>query len=95
MDAWKRTLLGAAACAVLWSGAGLAPAAAAADDRVDLVLGTKVVLDEATIAQATEGAARLCGGTSAGYVKQARNAARTGSIVVLCTRLGGKQVYFR
>ncbi|KUG57183.1 hypothetical protein AVL61_16015 [Kocuria rosea subsp. polaris] len=79
--------------AALWSGAALAPAAAAGG--VDLVLGTRVVLDEATVGQATEGAARLCGGPPSGYVKRARKAARTGSIVVLCTRPGNKQVYFR
>ncbi|MFE7631384.1 hypothetical protein [Kocuria sp. NPDC057446] len=94
MDAWKRALAGAVAGAVLWSGAALSPAAAAGG-RVDLVLGTKVVLDEATIAQVTEGAARLCGGPPSGYVKRARTADRTGSIVVLCTRPGNKQVYFR
>ncbi|WP_298585095.1 hypothetical protein [uncultured Kocuria sp.] len=94
MDAWKRALTGVVACAALWSGAGLAPAAAAGGG-VDLLLGTKQVLDEATVAQASEGAARLCGGTPSSYAKKARKAAATGSIVVLCTRPGGKQVYFR
>jgi hypothetical protein len=94
MDAWQRALAGAVAGAALWSGAALAPAAADGD-RVDLVLGTRLVLDEATITQVTEGAARLCGGPPSGYVKRARTAARTGSIVVLCTRPGNKQVYFR
>ncbi|GAA1766426.1 hypothetical protein [Kocuria aegyptia] len=93
MDARKRALTGAVAGALLWSGAALAPAAAAGG--VDLVLGTRQVLDEATVSQVTEGAARLCGGTASSYVKRARKAARTGSIVVLCTRRDGQQVYFR
>ncbi|WP_272026255.1 hypothetical protein [Kocuria rosea] len=94
MDAWKSALTVAVAGAALWSGAGLAPAAAA-EGSVDLVLGTKVVLDEATIAQVTEGASRLCGGTASSYAARARKADRTGSIVVLCTRPGNKQIYFR
>ena len=94
MDAWKSALTVAVAGAALWSGAGLAPAAAA-EGSVDLVLGTKVVLDEATIAQVTEGASRLCGGTASSYAARAWKADLTGSIVVLCTRPGNKQVYFR
>ncbi|MEX5295812.1 hypothetical protein QYM41_11100 [Kocuria sp. CPCC 205268] len=92
MDAWKTALAGAVAAAALWSGA--APAAAAGD-RLDLLLGTRLVLDEATVGQATEGAARLCGGPPKKYVQQARKAARTGSIVVLCTGPRDQQVYFR
>ncbi|MFF0902705.1 hypothetical protein ACFYE6_03415 [Kocuria sp. CPCC 205316] len=94
MDAWKRALTGAVAAAALWWGAGLAPAAAA-DGRVDLVLGTKVVLDEGTITQVSEGASRLCGGTASSYTTRARKADRLGTVVVLCTRSGNKQVYFR
>ena len=98
MDAWKRTLTGAVACAALWSGAGLAPAAAAADGKVDVVVGEKQVLNEATIARASEKAAQLCGGTDSDYVKKARKADRNGSMVVVCTLLKDKKrvpVYFR
>ncbi|MEX5305743.1 hypothetical protein RF644_08275 [Kocuria sp. CPCC 205258] len=95
MDAWKRTMIGAVACATLWAGAGFAPAAAAADGKVDVVVGAKEVLNEATIARASEKAAQLCGGKASSYVKKARKADSTGSIVVLCTRAGSKQVYFR
>ncbi|MGQ1839794.1 hypothetical protein ACT4S2_15230 [Kocuria turfanensis] len=94
MQAWRRTAIGAVACAALWSGAGFAPAAAA-DGKVDLVVGGKQVLNEATIDRASERAARLCGGKASAYVKKARKADREGSIVVVCRLPGGKQVYFR
>lgn len=98
MNAWKRTLIGTAACAALWSGAGFAPAAAAADGKVDVVVGGKEELNEATIARASEKAAQLCGGEASAYVKKARKADRNGSMVVACTLLKDKKrvsVYFR
>ena len=98
MDAWKRTMIGAVACATLWAGAGFAPAAAAADGKVDVVVGAREELNEATIARASEKAAQLCGGTASSYVKKARKADRNGSMVVVCTLLKDKKrvsVYFR
>lgn len=94
MRAWRRTVIGAVACAALWSGPGFAPAAAA-NGKVDVVVGGNEVLNEATITRASEKAAALCGGKASAYVKKAQKADREGSIVVVCRRAGGKQVYFR
>ena len=94
MQAWRRTAIGAVVGAALWAGTGVAPAAAA-DGRVDVVVGGTEVLDEATVDRASERAARLCGGKASAYVKKARKADRGGSLVVVCRLPGGKHVYFR
>jgi hypothetical protein len=85
---------------VLTSGALVAGAwvtpAAAADGKVDVAVGTKVVLENASIKRAAARAARLCGGEASDFTEAAHKADRTGKHVIVCTAKGSKKhVSFR